>query len=100
MVKGEIEARHELIRAAMTDMKVGDKIPVKIVKIVRFGAFVETMTGFPGLIHKSKVGDGTLEEWPEELHKIGDVVEATTVKVDRDQRKVAYSLRAAEGGSK
>ena len=57
-----------------------------------FGIFVELEGGIEGLIHISEAGldqSGKLEE----KFKLQDEVTAKIIKVDREERKIALSLR-------
>jgi len=71
---------------------VGSSAVGKVTKITDFGLFVELEGGVEGLIHISESGleaPGRLEE----RFKIGDEVTAKIIKVDREERKIALSLR-------
>jgi small subunit ribosomal protein S1 len=72
--------------------KVGSSAAGKVTKITDFGIFVELEGGIEGLIHVSETG---LEPQTrlEERFKIGDEVPAKIIRVDRDERKIALSLR-------
>ena len=72
--------------------KIGAPTAGKVTKITDFGVFVELDGGVEGLIHISETG---LEPPArlEERFKPGDDVSAKIIKVDRDERKIALSLR-------
>jgi small subunit ribosomal protein S1 len=72
--------------------RVGDTVAGKITKIADFGIFVELDGDVEGLIHVSEVG---LEPQArmEDKFKIQDEVTAKIIKVDREERKIALSLR-------
>ena len=72
--------------------RVGSSTAGKVTKITEFGLFVELEGGIEGLIHISETG---LEAQTrlEERFKIGEDVTAKIIKVDRDERKIALSLR-------
>ncbi len=72
--------------------RVGDSITGKVSKIADFGLFIELDGDVEGLIHISEVGlDANVRM--EEKFKPGDDVTAKIIKVDRDERKIALSLR-------
>jgi small subunit ribosomal protein S1 len=71
---------------------VGDSITGKVSKIADFGLFIELDGDVEGLIHISEVGLDTNVRM-EEKFKPGDDVTAKIIKVDRDERKIALSLR-------
>jgi small subunit ribosomal protein S1 len=72
--------------------RVGDTVSGKITKIADFGVFVELDGDVEGLIHVSEVG---LEPQArmEDKFKVQDEVTAKIIKVDREERKIALSLR-------
>src|SRR2546422_803509 len=72
--------------------KVGTTAPGKVTKITDFGVFVELEGGVEGLIHISETG---LEPQArlEDKFKINDTVSAKIIKTDREERKIALSLR-------
>jgi small subunit ribosomal protein S1 len=72
--------------------RVGDSITGKVSKIADFGIFVELDGDVEGLIHISEVGlDANVRM--EDKFKPQDDVTAKIIKVDRDERKIALSLR-------
>jgi small subunit ribosomal protein S1 len=72
--------------------RVGDATRGKVSKLAEFGIFVELEGGVEGLIHVSEAG---LEPQArlEEKFKLQDEVTAKIIKVDREERKIALSLR-------
>jgi len=72
--------------------KVGATAAGKIAKIADFGIFIELPGGVEGLIHISEI---PLEPQTrlEDTFKLQDEVTAKIIKVDRDERKIALSLR-------
>jgi small subunit ribosomal protein S1 len=72
--------------------RVGDAVNGKVSKVADFGIFVELEGGVEGLIHISEAG---LEPHAklEEKFKLQDEVAAKIIKVDREERKIALSLR-------
>ncbi len=72
--------------------RVGEETVGKVMKITDFGVFVELEGGVEGLIHISETG---LEPHTrlEEKFKLQDEVHAKIIKVDREERKIALSLR-------
>ena len=72
---------------------VGDTAEVKIVKLMTFGAFAEVLPGVDGLIHISQIADHRIEK-PEDVLRVGDVVEAKITAVDEEKHKISLSIRA------
>ncbi|TAJ09934.1 MAG: 30S ribosomal protein S1 [Nitrospirae bacterium] len=72
--------------------RMGTSVNGKVTKITDFGVFVELEGGLEGLIHISETGLEPSVRM-EEKFKVGDDVAAKIIKVDRDERKIALSLR-------
>jgi small subunit ribosomal protein S1 len=72
--------------------QVGNTTRGKITKLTDFGIFVELAAGVEGLIHVSETGlDPSVRM--EDRFKAGEDIDAKIIKVDRDERKIALSLR-------
>ena len=71
---------------------VGDVAVGKVSKVADFGIFVELDGGVEGLIHISEAGLDQQAKL-EEKFKLQDEVTAKIIKVDREERKIALSLR-------
>ncbi|MGA6827756.1 30S ribosomal protein S1 [Nitrospira sp. NS4] len=77
---------------------VGDSVTGKVSKIADFGIFIELEGGVEGLIHVSEAGlEGSAKL--EEKFKLQDDVTAKIIKVDREERKIALSLREHQADS-
>ena len=72
---------------------VGDAAPVRIVKLMTFGAFAEIVPGVDGLIHISQVADHRVEK-PGDVLTEGETVEAKIIAIDNEHKKVSLSIRA------
>ena len=74
---------------------VGDVAVGKVSKVADFGIFVELEGGVEGLIH---ISEASLDPQAklEEKFKLLDEVTAKIIKVDREERKIALSLRDHE----
>jgi small subunit ribosomal protein S1 len=72
--------------------KVGTTAAGRVTKITDFGIFVELEGGVEGLIH---ISEAALEpqERLEDKFKLNDEVSAKIIKADREERKIALSLR-------
>ena len=71
---------------------VGDSVTGKVSKVADFGIFIELDGGVEGLIHVSESGLEASVKL-EEKFKLQDDVTAKIIKVDREERKIALSLR-------
>ena len=72
--------------------KVGSPATGKVTKITDFGVFIELEGGVEGLIHISETALDPSTRL-EERFKVGEETSAKIIKVDRDERKIALSLR-------
>lgn len=72
---------------------VGDVAPVRIVKLMTFGAFAEIVPGVDGLIHISQLADHRVEK-PGDVVSEGETVEAKITNIDEENKKVSLSIRA------
>ncbi len=76
----------------------GDMIPVRITRVVDFGAFAEIEPGIEGLVHISELADITVAE-PLKTVRPGDEVMAKILRVDPRRQRVGLSIRqAADAG--
>jgi small subunit ribosomal protein S1 len=71
---------------------IGDSVTGKVSKVADFGIFIELDAGVEGLIHVSESGLEPSAKL-EEKFKLQDDVTAKIIKVDREERKIALSLR-------
>jgi small subunit ribosomal protein S1 len=74
--------------------KIGDVVQGTVTKITSFGAFVELKDGIDGLVHISQISEERIEKIKDVL-KAGQVVSARVVKIDRDERRLGLSIKAA-----
>ena len=73
--------------------KVGDIVPVRIVKLMTFGAFAEILPGVDGLIHISQIANRRIGK-PDEVLSVGDEVDVKITAIDEEKHKVSLSIRA------
>ena len=73
--------------------QVGDVANVRIVKLMTFGAFAESVPGVDGLIHISQIADHRIEK-PGDVLAEGDKVDVKITDVDMENKKVSLSIRA------
>lgn len=73
--------------------KMGDRVMVRVKKLKEYGAFVELEEGIEGLIHLSDFSWTKKIKHPKEMLKRGQKVEAVVIKIDRENRRIALSLR-------
>ena len=63
-------------------------------KITNFGAFVELEDDIDGLVHISQISEDRVEKVKDAL-KVGQEVEARVIKVDKAERRIGLSIKAA-----
>ena len=75
------------------NLKVGDKVTGKVVVMADYGAFVEIAPGVEGLIHVSEMSWSQHLRSAQEFLKVGDVVEAVILTLDREERKMSLGMK-------
>ena len=73
--------------------QTGDVVNVKVVSIMPFGAFAEIIPGVDGLIHISQLSNKRVAK-PEDVVKVGDMVDVKITDIDYDRKKISLSIRA------
>lgn len=77
------------------EIKTGQTLKGKVVKVEKFGAFVEVGAERPGMIHVSELATHRVEEVTE-IVKMGDEVEAKVIGVDPRKKQIKLSMKALE----
>lgn len=86
-------------RDTVAMFKEGQRLKGKVTRLMAFGAFVEIAPGIEGLVHISELGTGRRINHPKEVVAVGQEVEATILRIDVPERKIALSLATSEGGT-
>ena len=81
-------------KAIETRYKIGDKVKGKVTKLATFGAFVELDGDIDGLVHISQLREERVEKVKDVL-KVGDEIDARVIKVDKGERRIGLSIKAA-----
>ena len=74
--------------------KVGDLVQGKVTKLASFGAFVGLQHEIDGLVHISQISEERVEKIKNVL-KVGQDVSARVVKIDKNERRIGLSIKAA-----
>jgi small subunit ribosomal protein S1 len=74
--------------------KVGDLVTGKVTKLASFGAFVGLQHDIDGLVHISQISEERVEKIKNVL-KAGQDVSARVVKIDKNERRIGLSIKAA-----
>jgi small subunit ribosomal protein S1 len=75
------------------DLAIGSKVKGKIVNVADYGAFLEILPGIEGLIHVSEMSWSQHLRNPQDFLKVGDELEAVTLTLDRDDRKMSLGIK-------
>src|SRR5712664_1600830 len=74
--------------------KIGDLVTGKVTKLASFGAFVQLQDDIDGLVHISQLSEEHVAKVKDVL-KVGQEVEARVIKVDKVERRIGLSIKAA-----
>ena len=74
--------------------KIGDLVKGKVSKITAFGAFISMDGDIDGLVHISQISEDRVDKIKDHL-KVGQEIEARVIKVDKTERRIGLSLKAA-----
>lgn len=77
------------------DIKPGNKYSGEVIRLEKFGAFIDIGAERPGLVHVSEMRDEYVSD-PGELVKVGEKVEVSVLEVDSKKRQIRLSMKAAE----
>ncbi|MBR0384512.1 MAG: S1 RNA-binding domain-containing protein, partial [Eubacteriaceae bacterium] len=92
-VSGEAsEKAIAMINDIVREVEVGEVVTGKVVRIMKFGAFVDIPGGKDGLIHISKLAHHRVERVEDEVN-IGDEVTVKVIEID-DQGRINLSRKA------
>jgi small subunit ribosomal protein S1 len=74
--------------------KVGDLVTGKVSKLASFGAFIGLAHDIDGLVHISQISEDRVDKIKNVLN-LGQEVTARVVKIDRAERRIGLSIKAA-----
>jgi small subunit ribosomal protein S1 len=75
--------------------RMGDVVSGKVARVAGYGAFIELDHDIDGLVHISQISEERIEKVKDHL-KEGDEVKARVIKIDRDERRIGLSIKAAD----
>ena len=73
---------------------VGDLVKGTVAKIASFGAFIQLQDDIDGLVHISQLSEDHVNR-VKDIIKVGQEVEARVIKVDKVERRIGLSIKAA-----
>jgi small subunit ribosomal protein S1 len=74
--------------------KIGDLVTGKVSKLASFGAFIQLADDIDGLVHISQLSEEHVAK-VKDILKVGQEVEARVIKVDKTERRIGLSIKAA-----
>ncbi len=74
--------------------KIGDLVKGTVSKLANFGAFVQLEGNIDGLVHISQLSEDHVEK-VKDILKVGDEVESRVIKIDKNDRRIGLSIKAA-----
>lgn len=89
--KEALDKAKTMIENIIKVAKVGEIYEAKVVRMEKFGCFVELFTGTDALLHVSKIAYERVEK-PEDVLKLGDIVKVIVTEID-DKGRVNVSRR-------
>jgi predicted RNA-binding protein with RPS1 domain len=74
------------------EIQVGMRMTGKVVRLEKFGAFVDIGAERSGLVHVSEMTDGYVPD-PSEVVHVGDEVDVKIVEIDRKKRQIRLTMK-------
>jgi small subunit ribosomal protein S1 len=78
--------------------KVGDLVTGNVTKLASFGAFIGLQHEIDGLVHISQISEERVDKIKNVL-KVGQEVTARVIKIDKGDRRIGLSIKAANYSS-
>ena len=75
--------------------RMGDVVTGKVARVAGYGAFIELDHDIDGLVHISQISEERIEKVKDHI-KEGDEVKARVIKIDKDERRIGLSIKAAD----
>ncbi len=72
---------------------VGSTVEGPVVSLTKFGAFVQLAEGVEGMIHVSEISAEKRVERPQDVLRVGQVVKAKVLDIDREKRQIKLSMK-------
>lgn len=72
---------------------VGSVVEGRVVSLAKFGAFVEIAEAVEGMVHIGDISAEKRLEHPREVLKVGDLVRAQVLEIDRQRRRLRLGMK-------
>src|SRR5271170_4872204 len=72
---------------------VGSQVEGPVTSFTKFGAFVQLAEGIEGMIHVSEISAEKRIERPQDVLRVGQVVKAKVLEVDKEKRQLRLSMK-------
>lgn len=82
-----------------SDIKEGDVLEGKVVRLTSFGAFVELFDGIEGLVHITEITDENIAK-SSDILEMNQKVKVKILNINREDKKIALSIKEAVETSK
>jgi len=79
------------------ELKRGDQLTGKVVRLAPFGAFVEIKPGMDGLIHLSEMSHIKRIVKADDVVSLGEMVQVVVKDIDIEKRRISLSIKDALG---
>lgn len=83
------------VQVEWRDLAPGLRLRGKVVRLEKFGAFVDIGADRPGLVHVSEMSREYVRD-PGEIVKVGAEIDVAVVEVDRKKRQIRLSMKAVD----
>jgi small subunit ribosomal protein S1 len=74
---------------------IGTKVKGTVNALAEYGAFIELEKNIEGLIHVSEMSWTRMIHHPSQILRVGEMVEAVVLNIDRDNRRISLGLKQA-----
>lgn len=74
----------------------GTKTKGRVVNVMPYGVFIEIEKGIEGLLHSSEITWQKKLVNPQEMFKVGDMLEVQIINVDKDSKRISLSMKQLE----
>src|SRR5208282_2776724 len=78
---------------AARQFPAGSQVEGPVTSFTKFGAFVQVAEGVEGMIHVSEISAEKRIERPQDVLRLGQVVKAKVLDVDREKRQIKLSMK-------